>query len=152
MPSSALPSGLTVVACATAAVLAGPPEAPAKPRHKRLSATAEGRLVGSTLSFRLTRSSLGRGRGTGDVSRLPDTTLVLRLRGGRLRARAVLRIGQAPATSSRPAGSVLAVSGSARITGGTGRFRGARGRFTMQGTEQIYTGAFTARLRGSLVV
>jgi hypothetical protein len=137
-------------ASAAAAVAVLAPGAAAAPRHERISATAKGRLAGSALTFRLTRSSLGRGRGTGRIGRSSRTAIVLRLRHGRLRASGRLRLLPAPVKPGMPPGSVLRIRGTARISGGTGRYRHARGRFTVTGTERVYTGAFTARLRGSL--
>jgi hypothetical protein len=76
--------------------------------------------------------------------------MVLTFRHGRLRATALLRLTPARARPGTPPGFVLRVRGTARITGGTGRYRGARGRFTLTGTERVVTGAFSARLRGSV--
>jgi hypothetical protein len=139
-----------VSAAAAVAVLAPGAAAPSAEaaRSHRLAATAKGRLAGSALSFRLTRSTLGPGRGRGHVRITPRTPLVLTFRHGRVRATAMLRVTPAPTRPGTPPGSVLRVRGTARITGGTGRYRGARGRFTLTGTERVISGTFTARLRG----
>jgi hypothetical protein len=147
MPATTPPAASLGLACAAATLLAAAPSAEAARSH-RLTATAKGRLAGSALTFHLTRSTLGPGRGRGHVRDAPRTPLVLTFRHGRVRATAMLHVTPARGRPGTPPGSVLRVRGTARITGGTGRYRGARGRFTLTGTERVISGTFTARLRG----